>query len=119
MSNKKCNLPEGSYRKQQKGFEEVIVPPLKSRPIEPGELVPITNLPAWSHPAFKGFDHLNRIQSRLYKTAMHSNENLLLCAPTGAGKTNVALLTMMHEIGKHINEDGSINKDDFKVVSIR
>ena len=58
---------------------------------------------------------LNRVQSRLYKTAMFSNENMLVCAPTGAGKTNVAVLTMLQEIGKHRNEDGSINKDDFKV----
>lgn len=51
----------------------------------------------------------------MHKTALMSSENLLLCAPTGAGKTNVALLTMLHEIGKHRNADGSINKDDFKV----
>ena len=48
---------------------------------------------------------------------MESDENLLLCAPTGAGKTNVALLTMLHEIGKHVNEDGTINADSFKASS--
>ena len=26
MANKKCQLPEGSYRKQRKGYEEVHVP---------------------------------------------------------------------------------------------
>jgi hypothetical protein len=26
---------------------------------------------------------------------------MLVCAPTGAGKTNVAMLTMLHEIGLH------------------
>ena len=36
----------------------------------------------------------------------------------GAGKTNVALLTMLHEIGKHINADGSINTDDFKIIYV-
>ena len=30
MANKKCQLPEGSYRKQRKGYEEVHVPALKS-----------------------------------------------------------------------------------------
>ena len=49
---------------------------------------------------------------------MESDENLLLCAPTGAGKTNVALLTMLHEIGKHVNEDGSINADAFKIIYV-
>eukprot|EP00047_Mylnosiga_fluctuans_P022270 m.116969 g.116969 ORF g.116969 m.116969 type:complete len:2124 (+) comp9197_c0_seq4:160-6531(+) len=119
MANKKCVLPEGSYRKQLKGYEEVVVPPLKPRPFDSHErLVPIATLPEWSHPAFGGFTELNRMQSRLYKTAMHTGENLLLCAPTGAGKTNVALLTMLYEIGKHRNEDGSINKDDFKIIYI-
>ena len=61
------------------------------------------------------FKSLNRVQSRLYQTTMFTDENLLLCAPTGAGKTNVALLTIMHEIGKHIRPDGSIDVDAFKV----
>ena len=26
---------------------------------------------------------------------------MLVCAPTGAGKTNVAMLTILHEIGLH------------------
>ena len=116
MANKKCNLPEGSYRKQMKGYEEVVVPPLKSKPYDSNErLLPVADLPEWSQCTFSGFQDLNRIQSRLYQTAMFSSHNMLLCAPTGAGKTNVALLTMLHEIGRHRNADGSINKDDFKV----
>lgn len=50
--------------------------------------------------------------------ALEKDENLLLCAPTGAGKTNVALLTMMRELGKHINPDGTIRADEFKIVYI-
>ena len=53
-----------------------------------------------------------------HQAALHSDENLLLCAPTGAGKTNVALLTMMREIGKHINEDGTIRADQFKIIYV-
>ncbi len=30
-----------------------------------------------------GIKQLNRIQSRIYKAAMFSNENMLVCAPTG------------------------------------
>ena len=40
-----------------------------------------------------------------------------LCSQ-GAGKTNVALLTIMREIGKHVNADGTINTDDFKIIYI-
>ena len=36
----------------------------------------------------------------------------------GAGKTNVALLSIMREIGKHINPDGTINVEEFKIVYV-
>lgn len=119
MANKKCQLPDGSFRKQRKGYEEVHVPALKPKPFDDGEeLVAITDLPRYAQPVFEGFKSLNRIQSRLYKTALESDENMLLCAPTGAGKTNVALLTMMREIGKHINDDGTINTSEFKIIYV-
>ena len=54
------------------------------------------------------YQQLNRIQSKMVKPTLDTDQNLLVCAPTGAGKTNVALLTMMREIGKHINADGNI-----------
>lgn len=41
-----------------------------------------------------------------------------VCDPQGAGKTNVALMAMLREIGKHINMDGTINVDDFKIIYI-
>ena len=64
--------------------------------------------------AFKNTKHLNRIQSVVFETAYKSNENLLICAPTGAGKTNIAMLTILHEIKQHISQ-GVIKKDEFKV----
>ncbi|XP_008558910.1 U5 small nuclear ribonucleoprotein 200 kDa helicase [Microplitis demolitor] len=119
MANKRCQLPDGSFRKQRKGYEEVHVPALKPKPFDDNEkLQPIDQLPKYVQPAFEGFKTLNRIQSRLYHTALESDENLLLCAPTGAGKTNVALLCMMREIGKHINSDGSIEADQFKIIYV-
>lgn len=119
MPNKRCSLPDGSFRKQRKGYEEVHVPALKAKPFGDHEkLVSISDLPKFVQPAFTGFKTLNRIQSRLHKAALDEDENLLLCAPTGAGKTNVALLCMMREIGKHINADGTINADDFKIIYI-
>ena len=68
MANKRCQLPDGSYRKQKKGYEEVHVPALKPKPFGADEnLVPIEKLPVYAQPAFEGFKALNRIQSRLYK----------------------------------------------------
>ena len=64
--------------------------------------------------AFSGTKALNRIQSVVFNAAYNSNENLLICAPTGAGKTNVAMLCVLHEIKQHISQ-GVIKKDEFKV----
>jgi len=50
----------------------------------------------------------------VFETAYHTNENLLISAPTGAGKTNVALLTVIREIKQHIVQD-TIKKNEFKV----
>ena len=37
-----------------------------------------------------------------------------MCAPTGAGKTNIAMLAVIHEIKQHIHQ-GVIKTDEFKV----
>uniref|UniRef100_A0A1A8I724 U5 small nuclear ribonucleoprotein 200 kDa helicase n=1 Tax=Nothobranchius kuhntae TaxID=321403 RepID=A0A1A8I724_NOTKU len=119
MANKRCQLPDGSFRKQRKGYEEVHVPALKPKPFADDEvLVAIEKLPKYAQAGFEDFKTLNRIQSKLFKTTMETDENLLVCAPTGAGKTNVALMAMLREIGKHINMDGTINVDDFKIIYI-
>ncbi|NXK27255.1 U520 helicase, partial [Arenaria interpres] len=119
MANKRCQLPDGSFRRQRKGYEEVHVPALKPKPFGSEEqLVSVEKLPKYAQAGFEGFKTLNRIQSKLYRAALESDENLLLCAPTGAGKTNVALMCMLREIGKHINMDGTINVDDFKIIYI-
>ncbi|XP_063632307.1 U5 small nuclear ribonucleoprotein 200 kDa helicase [Cydia splendana] len=119
MANKRCQLPPGSFRKQRKGYEEVHVPALKPKPFDEGEtLLPVESLPKYVQPAFEGFKTLNRIQSRISKAALDSDENLLVCAPTGAGKTNVALLCILREVGKHVNDDGTVNASDFKMIYV-
>ncbi|KAK1332769.1 hypothetical protein QTO34_006299 [Cnephaeus nilssonii] len=119
MANKRCQLPDGSFRRQRKGYEEVHVPALKPKPFGSEEqLLPVEKLPKYAQAGFEGFKTLNRIQSKLYRAALETDENLLLCAPTGAGKTNVALMCMLREIGKHINPDGTINVDNFKIIYI-
>ncbi|RUS18546.1 Sec63 Brl domain-containing protein [Endogone sp. FLAS-F59071] len=120
MSNKKVRLPDGSFKRQGKGFEEIHVPAPKPKPLADGErLVPIVELPAWAQEAFKGATTLNRVQSKLFPAAFENDENLLLCAPTGAGKTNVAMLTILHEVGKYRDDaTGEIDLDGFKIVYI-
>jgi pre-mRNA-splicing helicase BRR2 len=56
MANKRCQLPEGSFRKQRKGYEEVHVPALKPKPFgETEKIVNIEALPDYAQPAFDGF----------------------------------------------------------------
>lgn len=38
MANKRCQLPDGSFRKQRKGYEEVHVPALKPKPFADNEV---------------------------------------------------------------------------------
>ena len=82
MANKKCQLPEGSFRKQKKGYEEVHVPAAKPYSEDSKSRVSIEDLPVYVQPAFKGFKTLNVIQTAVHKAALETDENLLICAPT-------------------------------------
>ncbi|KAH0437006.1 pre-mRNA splicing helicase [Colletotrichum camelliae] len=119
MSNPKVRLPEGSTKRTFKGYEEIHVPAPKKRN-EPGDsLIPITEMPEWSRLPFSTAKSLNKIQSKCYPTAFGDDGNMLICAPTGSGKTNVAMLTILRELGKNRNpETGDIDLDAFKIVYI-
>ncbi|KND04164.1 ATP-dependent RNA helicase BRR2 [Spizellomyces punctatus DAOM BR117] len=120
MSNKKCTLPQGTFKRDKKGYQEVHVPAPKATPMREDEtLVPISDLPEWAQGGFAGAKSLNRIQSRIYPTAFNSDDNMLICAPTGAGKTNCAMLAILREVGKYRNEaTGQIALDAFKIIYI-
>ncbi|EJD54668.1 Sec63-domain-containing protein [Auricularia subglabra TFB-10046 SS5] len=118
MANKKVKLPDGSFKRSKKGYEEIHVPEPK-RNIDARNLVPISELPAWMQEAFPGTKNLNPVQSKVYPIAYGTDEPLLLCAPTGAGKTNVAMLTILNELSKVRDEEtGTFDLDAFKVVYV-
>lgn len=94
MTNKKCKLPDGSFKRARKGFEEIHVPAPPKKPVVEGEIVPISDLPAWAREAFT-VKTLNRIQSKLYPVAFGTDEPILLCAPTGAGKVMISHFSYM------------------------
>uniref|UniRef100_A0A667XIR0 U5 small nuclear ribonucleoprotein 200 kDa helicase n=1 Tax=Myripristis murdjan TaxID=586833 RepID=A0A667XIR0_9TELE len=103
MANKRCQLPDGSFRKQRKGYEEVHVPALKPKPFAEDEvLVAIEKLPKYAQAGFEGFKTLNRIQSKLFKTTMETDENLLVCAPTRLASYGITVseLTGDHQLCK-------------------
>jgi activating signal cointegrator complex subunit 3 len=51
------------------------------------------------------------------EVAFDTDENMLVCAPTGAGKTNVALLTILREFDKTFDH-ATKRSGDFKIVYI-
>ncbi len=99
------------------GYEEIVIPPAKNLTAKQ-QLVAISELPLWARPAFADLKSLNPIQSRVYEQAMRSPENLLISAPTGAGKTNIALLAILQTVGNYRSASGSIDLREFKVVYI-
>lgn len=120
MSNKKTTLPPGTVKRSKKGYEEIFVPEKPISVPKVDDRVPISTMPGWTQPAFPSpITHLNRVQSRLYPIAFGTDEPILLCAPTGAGKTNVAILTILNELSKVRDEEsGSFDLDAFKIVYI-
>lgn len=118
MANTEWTLPPNSWKKEHSGYQEIFVPPPAKPSRKKDTLVKITSMPEWAQVAFEGYDTLNAVQSVLYRAAMLSAENLLLCAPTGAGKTNVAMIAVLREIGMHRDESGAVQLDAFKVVYV-
>nr|XP_023662018.1 activating signal cointegrator 1 complex subunit 3 [Paramormyrops kingsleyae]XP_023662019.1 activating signal cointegrator 1 complex subunit 3 [Paramormyrops kingsleyae]XP_023662021.1 activating signal cointegrator 1 complex subunit 3 [Paramormyrops kingsleyae] len=115
----KMLLPEGIKRENTKMFEEVVIPPTEAMPIGFEEKpIYISQLDEIGQLVFKGMKCLNRIQSIVFETAYNTNENLLVCAPTGAGKTNIAMLTVLHEVRQHLQPGGVIRRDEFKIVYV-
>lgn len=122
----KKSLPEGTTEiiNKEGGYREFSVPPK----LPPGgrdifedksRLVSISSMDPLAQQAFAGISHLNRLQSELFEAAYRSSENLLVCAPTGAGKTNVAMLTVCREIAQNLTNDGtSVQLDAFKIVYV-
>ena len=52
------------------------------------------------------------------EAALYGADNILMCAPTGAGKTNVAMLTILNTMHANMREDGSLNLQNFKIVYV-
>ncbi len=83
-------------------FVQITPPPKKA--IDKKDLIAISSLPVWAQKAFGSTTHLNTIQTKVFPAAFQSKRNLLISAPTGSGKTNIAMLTVMSEISHHITD---------------
>jgi hypothetical protein len=84
-------LPDGTmWETDEKiGFEKVTIPPPN---LAEADLHPCLRIHDIMDPdcaiAFDGVDSLNPMQSAVFDTAFNRRENMLVCAPTGAGKVS-------------------------------
>ena len=124
FSGQKFTLPLGTTRQSYQTFEEIIIPaadPSSSKKSFYTKLIKISDLDHFCRAVFK-YETLNQIQSLVYPVAYTTNENMLICAPTGAGKTDVALLSVLNTIKQYstLDYEGEldIQYDDFKVIYV-
>jgi activating signal cointegrator complex subunit 3 len=101
-------LPAGTKHEYLQGYEQVTIPAKVMDQSQRRTRIKIKDVmgPA-EQQAFAGTASLNPMQSEVFEAAFHTQENLLICAPTGAGKTNVAMLAVVN----HFRERGIIAKD--------
>lgn len=118
-------LPLGTTRASYPTHEEIIIPypeNVTTNYIRDSQLVRLSQLDDLCRGTFTKYKTLNKMQSLVYPVAYTTNENMLVCAPTGAGKTDVALLTILHTIGQFCSEpeEGVLNidYDHFKIVYV-
>lgn len=82
----KKGLPRNAIREIKEGYEQVIIPaPVLDRSKLPQRIVLDDVLGEDERKAFAGTNSLNPMQSTVFDAAYLSRENLLICAPTGAG----------------------------------
>ena len=125
---RKYGLPEGSKKIEHEKYDEYSIPAAKVGTLGVGrKLVEISEMDGLCKRTFKGYKSLNRMQSLVYRVAYETNENMLICAPTGAGKTDAAMLAILNTISHNISprpteapdaSDFIVNSDDFKIIYV-
>lgn len=123
ITGKSYLLPPGTTRESYPTYEELVIPAPSNTTntyIRDSQLVQVDQLDFLCQGTFS-YKHLNKMQSLVYPVAYNTNENMLVCAPTGAGKTDVALLTILHTIGQYVTENAGtvdIDYDEFKIIYV-
>lgn len=116
----KISLPENSFKRLKQSYEEIHIPaPDKCK--DDYKLIEVTDLPLWTRSVFPASETktLNRVQSEVFPSAFEKDINILLCAPTGAGKTNVAMLSILRALSHYYDEENNkLNLKKIKIVYI-
>jgi activating signal cointegrator complex subunit 3 len=113
-------LPDGAQHVQEDGVERVLIPAARR---DEANLHPRLRISEIMDPdmakAFQETSSLNPMQSTVFEAAFKRHDNLLICAPTGAGKTNVAMLTVVAHfrnvglIGRNTNNAARLTRMNF------
>ena len=117
------SLPVGTVRRDTIDLEILTVPANFGENSFRIALTDISAFPSQSRKAFAGYSRLNKMQSAVFPLAYNSNENLLVCAPTGSGKTDDATMVILKAIQDHFVYDemkkcNVLDKATFKIVYI-
>ena len=110
-------LPINLQRYTEKMHIEYVLPAPAKNAISKDHLMPIDAFKDWCRPAFKGITHLNAMQTRVFDVAYFSNDNILVSAPTGSGKTNIALIGVLKVLENAMDRDGTIDPD-IKIIYV-
>lgn len=110
-------LPSELFEVKHTYYTEFVLPaPLKDPYID-RERLELTAIEEFFWPAFKGMEKFNPMQTRVFDMAYMSDSNILICAPTGAGKTNIALLCVLKVIKSQMDEFKAIS-GSFKIIYV-
>lgn len=63
-------------------------------------LIPTSRISKEYMHIFSEYKNFNKVQSAVFKSVYETEDNVLVCAPTGAGKTDIALLAIV----KHLEQ---------------
>ncbi|VDN52188.1 unnamed protein product [Dracunculus medinensis] len=107
-------LPEGTKRFSGL-YEEITVPGFDNSIVKNIEQINVKDMDELGQKGFQNYVKLNVVQSLVFEQTYKTKENLLVCAPTGAGKTNIAMLAILNTIHEHTFKS-QILKDEFKII---
>lgn len=122
ISGDTYSLPIGTTREQKNNFEEVVIPAKtkKDELLANLKLLEIEKQDRFIRGCFPKYNSFNKVQTVIFPTAYNSNENILVCAPTGAGKSDIAILTILNTIKQYSNYDQltdlRLNEEKEKII---